>query len=442
MRRLLLGCWAGVVLLGSAGCKDPETQAAEAKLQNTRDRIAEGRRLLASGKYEQAIAAFEAAASSSPGDPVPILLLAEAHHEGGNDAAAILSLKQAAELTRNAEPALKKQLAELYVAEGDEAQAIALLNGMRTANQLTEAEVRQLARLQARSGDLEGAQRTLLEIQEAHPDDIEAKVVFAEVLLLSGEDVRATKLIDRIIADQPNLVSARLLRAQYFLNNGFGEDAEADLAAIQGEDASRPDVVELKARVLNQLKRYDEAEVALSQVLEASPRDVQVMAQLAEVKLNLGATGEAETLVEKALGIRPKFARALYVRGRALEASGDLKAATDNYRRALASNPAFAPALSRMWRISKQQGSQTEATSTLERLYFMNQASLEERVALAELYLETRVHLPRARRLIEDALRRDPSSEQYRALFNQLPKPPAPKPQGPEIIRFGKSSRR
>jgi tetratricopeptide (TPR) repeat protein len=439
MRRLLLGCWAGAAALGMSGCKDPETQAAEAKVQTTRDRVAEGRRLAAAGQYEQAIEAFKAAASSSPGDPLPILLLAEAHHEGGNDAAAILALKQAAELTKNAEPALKKQLADLYVAEGHEDQAIAILAGMRDANQLTDAEVHSLARLQARSGDVDGARKTLQDIQEARPDDVEAKVVFAELLLLSGEETRAAKLMDRLVAESPGLVSVRMLRALYFLNNGLGEKAEAELAALEGEDAARPDVVELKARVLIRLQRFDEAESALMQVLAVSPRDVQVMAHLAEVKLSLGEAAEAETLVDKALGLRPKFARALYVRGKALEVSGDLKGATNNYRQALASSPGFAPALSRMWRVYRQQGSRTEAISALERLFFGREAALEEKVALAELYLETRTHLDRARRLVEDVLRYEPDNERCQTLRARLPKPPVRKvSKEPEILRFGK----
>ncbi len=437
MRRLLSVLSCGLLALGASACRDPEQVAADARVASAQQQLVTGRRLLAAGDAEQAIGPLKAAANMLPNDPTPWLLLAEAQRGAGNDTAAILALKQAQSLTKNAEPSLKRRLAELYGEAGHDAQAVAVLLELRDGNHLTEAETLSLARLQAHVGDVEGGFKTLEAIQRFRPDDVEAKVVEAEILLLSGDEVAATKIMDRVVTQAPGLVSARVLRARYFFNNGYAEVAEKDLAALTGESARRPEVVELRARILNQLERYEEAERALVPLMQSNPRDVNVIAQLAEVKLNLGQTTDAESLVDKALAIRPNLARALYVRGRALEVEGNLDGAFDVYRAALESSPGFAPVLSRVWRIQQRQGKKVDAMSTLERLFFLNEASLEEKVALAELYADAKLHTSRARKLIEEALRRDPGNARYKEIQKTLGRG-APHSSGPQIIRMGR----
>ncbi|HLL52136.1 MAG TPA: tetratricopeptide repeat protein [Myxococcaceae bacterium] len=436
MTRLLSVLACGLLALGASGCKDPEVVAAENRVATAQKQLILGRRLLAEGQADQAIGPLKAATSVLPDDPTPWLLLAEAQREAGNETAAILALKQAQSLTKNAEPSLKRRLVELYTQEGHDAQAVAVMLELRAANQLTDAETLSLAQLQARVGDVDGAFKTLEDVQRARPDDPEAKVVEAEILLLNGDEVAATKIMDRMVTTSPGLVSARVMRARYFLNNGYAEVAEKELAALTGESARRPEVVELHARILNQLQRYEEAQAALVPLMQSNPRDVNVIAQLAEVKLNLGQTSDAESLVDKALAIRPKLARALYVRGRAMEVEGNLERAFDVYRTALESSPGFAPVLSRVWRIQQRQGKKVDAMSTLERLFFLNEASIEEKATLAELYADAKLHPSRARKLIEEALRRDPNNARYKEISRQLGRSQAHHNSGPQIIRM------
>src|SRR5207244_762521 len=101
MRRIAL---ALAVALAAAACKDPETAAALAKEQAAQQAMEQGKSALLSGEYERAIGQFKAAASNAPTDPGPWLALADAYKQIGNDAAAVLALKQAESLTAGDDP--------------------------------------------------------------------------------------------------------------------------------------------------------------------------------------------------------------------------------------------------------------------------------------------------------------------------------------------------
>jgi len=411
-----------VVGFSATGCKDPELLAVEASAKVANEQLIRGRTALANGDAETAIAAFKQAANAAPQDSTAFLLLARAQKLAGNDGAAVLALKQAEELGAKNDPAVRRERAELYRRMGQTKEAISTLLELRDAKQLTDDEMLQLARLQAHNGDAEGGYKTLERVQTLQPDNVEAKVVEAEILLISGDEVLAAKLMDRLLDETPTLVPARVLRARYFMQNGYAEVALQDLELVPQEAANQTEIVELKARVLNNLKRYQEAADVLLPMVEANPRDADLVAQLAETELYLGKVDSAQAKVDQALAIRPKFARALYVRGRTLEVQGDLKSAAEQYQHALKSDPSFAPALSRVWPIYEHRGEKTEAMSALERLFFLNEATIEEKIALATLYVDTGSHTERAKKLVAEAIRVKPDNPRAKELKARLGK--------------------
>lgn len=431
--------WALTLLLPLA-CKDPEVASTQAAESGAQAKLSEGRALLANGEAGQALLAFKAASALAPTEVEPLLLMAEAHRQEGRYGPAILALKQAEALVPGTDAAIQKQLADLYRREGHPAQAVATWVELRDAHQLKDEEILMLARMQARElRDTDGAFKTLEQIQLQRPDDVEAKLCEAEILLLKGDELLGAKLMDRLLGENPGLTEARLMRARYFFNNGYASEAEKDLGEVKAADANRPDVVTLRARVLTALGRMDEAEAALKKAVEADPNDADALAQLAELQLEQGHNPEAQQLVDKALRVRARFARALYVRGRVLEAKGDMKGAEENYRYALSSDPAFAPVLSHVWRMYQEAGRKDDAEEALERLSFLGEASLEEKVALAESYAKGRRQLERGRKLMEEALRREPDNKRYKAIKDALVKAsPKPKATGPVIMRGGR----
>lgn len=435
----ILRLTAALSFLLPLACKDPETAAVQARAETFESKLAEGRTFMAANQPERAAKAFRSAANMARENPEPLMLLAEAHRAAGNEGPAILALKEAEAIAPGDDPSIQKQIAELYLREGHVGEAIATQAALRDAKELSDAELLALARLQARNGDPEGAFKSLEPIQSVRPDDAGAKVVEAEILLIKGEELLAAKLMDRLVEENPGLMEARLLRVRYFLNSGYPEVAEQDVNGIEGKDAKRPDVVLMKARILTRLAKHEEAAEALTLLVEEHPDNVDALAQLAEAKLNLGKNVEANDLVDKVLRIRARYARALYVRGRVLEAQGDKKGAEENYEYALSADPHFAPALSQVWRMQQEAGQKAEAQDTLQRLYKLGEASLEEKVALAQMYADTQTNLERGKKIVDELLQREPGNPKYVALKAALkPAPTKKKFTGPVIIRGGR----
>ncbi|MBN1205301.1 MAG: tetratricopeptide repeat protein [Myxococcaceae bacterium] len=441
MHLRILRLTACLPLILSGACKDPETAAVQARAETYESRLAEGRTLMAAQQPERAARAFRSAANMAREQVEPLLLLAEAYRAAGNESSAILTLKEAEALSPGDDPAIQRQMVELYRREGHLDEAITTLVGLREAGQLTDPEILMLARLQARNGDPEGAFKSLEPIQAERPDDPDAKVVEAEILLIKGEELLAARLMDRLIEENPGLIEARLLRVRYFLNSGYPEVAEQDIAGIVGKDAKRPETVLLRARILTRLERHEEATDVLARLVDENPDHIEALAQLAESKLSLGKNREAQELVDKVLSRRARSPRALYVRGRLMEAQGDKRGAEENYGYALTSDPRFAPALSRVWRLQQANGQEQEALQMLEKLYGLGEASLEEKLALAEMYAQRKIRLERGLKIIDELLKREPGNPKYVALKALLTPQAAPKKKsykGPIILRGGR----
>ena len=420
-------------LLLPLACKDPEIAAVQARTSSYESKLAEGRTLMAANQPAQAAKAFRSAANTAPENPEPLLLLAEAFRAAGDDSQAVLAFKEAEAIVPGSDPALQKQIAEIYRRQGQIESAIATLVVLRDADQLTDLEMLALARMQARTGDTDGAFKSLEPIQRERPDDPDAKTVEAEILLIKGEELLAAKLMDRLIEENPGLIEARLLRVRYFLTSGYADVALQDLAGITGKDANRPEVVMLRARILTKLEKYTEVETELTRFTEENPDNVEALAVLAETKLLLKNPTEAQQLVDKVLRLRAQYPRALYVRALALEMAGDKRGAEEHYNYALTADPRFAPALSRVWRMQQEAGLKSEAMRTLERLYRIGEASVEEKVTLASMYADSKTNLEKGRKLIDEALQREPGNPKYVAIKAALTQA-APKKKGGGIV--------
>ncbi|MFE8600545.1 tetratricopeptide repeat protein [Archangium violaceum] len=423
-------------LLLPLACKDPDTLSVQTQEQKFQAKMSEGQALLDSSEPEQAARAFEAASGLRPDNPEPLLMVAEARRREGNTGASILALKRAMTLNPAQAPEIKRKLAERHEQDGRLRDAIRMLLELREADELGDLDVLKLAHLQTEVGEHQAAFQSLERILRERPDDVDAKVVEAEILLAKGDEVLAGKLMDRLLEEQPGLTAARKLRARYFLQSGYAEYAEQDLEAVQGEEAAKPDFVALKARVLTKLERHADVEALLAGAVKKYPQNADLIARLAETRLTLGNKVGALAAVEQALKAQPDSARALYVRGRVQETQGDLKRAKEDYGAALQHNPRLAPALSRMWRLQEKAGEKEEALVSVERLVDSGEASPEEKVGLANLYAQTRRRPDRGLKLIAEALKREPGNPEYldiqKALKKALPKK---KVSGPIIIR-------
>lgn len=437
MRRLT------VLLVGALGlvaCEEAEKARERKKIETTVDFVTLGRSELSAGRPESAVDEFKQAISTSPEDASLYLLLAEAYAAAGNEAAATLTLKQAEAVSGVRDPNVRRQRAELMLKMHQIRAALLELSSMRDDDLLTDPEILNLSRLLARAGRIPEAFKTLERIQLRSPDDAEAKTMEAEILFLKGDVLLAVRLMNRLLAQTPSLTSARLLRARYFLHDRQLEQAAQDLTMVDPRDAKRSDVVALRAQVFNEQGRFEEAAALLERLADEDPKDAETLALLAETRLLQGKGGDAQVLVDRVLAMEPRWARALYVRGRALEQQERLDEALNDYQSALLTDSGFVPALKRSWRIHDKKGNKAEAIDTLELLFFHNDIDLEEKVQLARYDSETWANVDRGKKLIAEALKKDPKNPEYLKIKAKLSrsassKKPSGSQRGVQIIR-------
>jgi tetratricopeptide (TPR) repeat protein len=397
-------------------CPEERQVEEERRVRTLAHVMAEGRGELAKNKPDRAVVFFKEAVTMAPNDTEPLIQLAEAYRQSGNENGAILTLKQAEDIAGGNDPSLKRARADMHVKLHQAKAAIAEFVALRDMDILTDDELQMVALLLAHNGQINEAYKTIEPILKRSPDDPATKTVEAEILLIDNKEVEAARLMDRLIQENPELTAARVLRARYFAINSQLEAAETDLMAIPRADQSRIEVVTLRSRVLNQLGRVEEAAKLVEPMLEEDPRNPVLLAILAETRLLQERGADSKVLIDRALGENAKFAPALYVRGKSAEQGGNVNAAITDYETAVRSDPTFAPPLSRLWQLYVRRKETGEAMSTLERLLFMGEATQQERVELAKLYVSTGTDLQRAKMIMVEALRRDPKNAEYTKL--------------------------
>lgn len=432
MRRLALGALVPLLAAACGSCKDPETAAFEARAQTVEDKLGEGHGALARGEYEKAARAYRTASAENRQDPIPLLYLADAYRQGGNDAAAELTYRQADDLAKVADGQVKRRMAELFVQTAQPQRAIRVYQDLMSGEGLGADELLALARLQAANRD-RAVFRTLQRYRAERPEDLEADAVEADAYLNLGDELKAAQMMDELIRAAPELPAARLVRARFFLRNGYADLALQDLDQIGGGWAERAEVIDTRASVYVLQGRKGEAEALLEQLLEQQPRAVDALVRLAELKLDSGLPEQAEQLTERALLMQPRAPGALFLRARILELGGELEGALAAYRTVVRVDPGYAPAHARLARLHHARGEAREQLRALERLVALKQASVEDKAELAALYANDPKTLRKGWALIEEVLAAAPGDRRYLELRDRL-KAGRPRPKRPLVI--------
>lgn len=147
--------------------------------------------------------------------------------------------------------------------------------------------------------------------------------------------------------------------------SGQLREAEALLQNALKQHGDHPQLLQMRAMLLQQMGRLDEA---AQQLLSA----VQLQPEAADLRVNLGivlaAQGNLESAIshlQKAVALRPDFAEAHYNLANALKLFGDLTHAIDSYQKTLALRPEFAAAWNNLGNLLTVLDRLQEAESSL-----------------------------------------------------------------------------
>jgi tetratricopeptide (TPR) repeat protein len=261
------------------------------------------------------------------------------------------------------------------------------------------------ARAEISRGQLEPAEKTLWTVLSADPNQpealtllgiirgrqkryAEAEALFRRALQLDSSSLVAHRnLASALVAQNkreaaieeykelvklaPRDSSAEVELARLHLAHGEFAESLSDLDGIPKEKFPL-DAIPAKAASLLGLGRREEA-AALIPRAKQSPR---LAAELAEVFLEANVPQYATELIDAALaGSHPASARLYYLKGRALQASGNSPAALSNLRQALSRDPKSVDTLVAMAAIEASRNEHASALGLLKRAYALQPGS-------------------------------------------------------------------
>lgn len=333
-----VGARAGV--LGVAGRADEGTDLIRAWVADrgdaaeAADRVFLARYLVSVGKFDDAVAAYRAAADAAP-DASP-----DAQAARRELADVMFNNGRAAESA-----ALYAEL--LAEVDGDDRQRIGL----------------RLAEAQVRAGDAEAAARTL----DTLDADATSDALRAMVALGSGEPRDALAMVDRALEKDPGNAMVYLQRAQIRLQIP-GEDvgpALDDLDRVLVDQPGSVQALALKARVLTSLRRPDEAADTLQVLVDAQPGNPGAREMLAEALIATGDTDRAAYIVREGLRLAPDRAGLLQLDARLARSSGNAGAAEASLVKLVETQPDNASAVAQLAENYLASGRDGEADTLL-----------------------------------------------------------------------------
>ncbi len=188
--------------------------------------------------------------------------------------------------------------------------ALALYEQVRGQNR-TNAQVR-IARLHAKGGDVERSRERFQQLRDRYPDQTSAfYLIEGEMLRDQGFEQQALSVYDLGLSKEPD--NADLLYARAMLAVGLGriESLERDLRRILVADPDHVDALNALGYTLaDRTDRFDAAESLIERALQLRPDDPAILDSMGWVLYRKGQPEAAEEYLRRALehGFDPEIA--------------------------------------------------------------------------------------------------------------------------------------
>ncbi len=158
----------------------------------------------------------------------------------------------------------------------------------------------------------------------------------ANALTRAGRHAEARALLEKVVADEPELIDARASLATVCANEGDFAAAHVQLDAALSLSPRSTNVIGMKAAVLIAEGRVDEALARLEEALQIDPRQGRIWDQVLRSLFETRRYGELLEATDRALAEIPEAPFVHGYRGAALVALGRLDDARPELDRALA----------------------------------------------------------------------------------------------------------
>jgi putative PEP-CTERM system TPR-repeat lipoprotein len=266
--------------------------------------------LLAKGKDNEAIAAFQQALAIDAGSSEARQGLADSLAQHGDFDAALAEIENVLRNHPNDAHALVLK-GRVLSRRGDSRAATEALTLARKhgAGVLTAAEstgvLAMLVETETAAGDLAGARRDLAELTKQAPDAPLAHLLSARIAMVEQNYSLAVTEAQKVVAAAPNYPLARLLLGSALMANGNYNQAEAQLSELVRLAPENSEARKLLAEVNLRLQRPDVALQVLSSPQQSEAADPQVAALMGWANLQRGDSTAAIDLLKRSSDAQP-----------------------------------------------------------------------------------------------------------------------------------------
>ena len=284
-------------------------------------------------------------------------------------------------MSNRPEPAFLR--GQLALRTGDAEAAIAAFESVRAVSGDFTALHHALAQAHRISGDVEAVQRHTDLAERSRDaranvaDPVMARVLALNIsatarierarrLAMRGDNAGALQVLERALADSPDLLEVHVTLAGLFAGQRAFDRADEHLAKAKAIDPSHPNVYYSTGIARLAEERLVEAEEAFRRTLELDPRDANAWTQLGLVHEMRGRDDEAERYFTRALEEDPWHRQGSWMLGRHLLGKGQAGAAIEHLAplRALR-DPSSGAILLDLGRAYLELGRKQEAASAL-----------------------------------------------------------------------------
>ena len=309
-------------------------------------------------------------------------------------------------------------LATLQMAQGDKERAEATFRRAVQLNPKAAIGWIALADFHWSQGHVQETEASLVKARELEPGNLVAARALA-LVYLSTDRASSAEPIVKTLAVSSTKPSARLLLADFYVASRRPAEALAVLEPLVSQDASRADALTRMAVILDGLGWRNDAYTKLEALLSKEPNSFAAYQIKARLLLEDRRFDEALAAANQAITLNSQSARGHGVLGEIHAARNELAAAVKSLTEALRLDPTMTDVRLEMVRVQLAQGRPDAAADYAQDAVRMQPNRIDAGVLLATA-LTARGDSRSAESELKQLLRRAPESPQVHAAMGRL----------------------
>ncbi len=199
---------------------------------------------------------------------------------------------------------------------GEGAKAVALLARALSISREDPTPFIQLADLYLELGDLESAGRWIDQGLQEHPGDLKLRCLRAFRLLKAGDLAKARTAYEQIARDLPTSAEGKIGIARTYEEQGKFPEALRELSHAAAAEPKNTRVYRDQARVLVLSGDPDGAVAAMQKANDLDPKDVKILAELADALIARRLRLKAYMVLKRAVAMRNDYHYSHHLVGR------------------------------------------------------------------------------------------------------------------------------